>query len=196
MKLFTAVLAGAVLIGGVSVGAEALKKNDPEKNLQQVQNIEPPSDEANTGITLSEAADIALGKVENGVVTDAEKDRENGRLVFEIEVKDDEFEYDFKIDQQNGDIIKEKKKARKGKKYRNDTSLSPSNEALISIAKAKDVALKEVQGIVDDIELERENGAYVYEVEIEPENQGTDDDDVTVYVDAVTGKVLYVEWDD
>jgi uncharacterized membrane protein YkoI len=196
MKLFTAVLAGAVLIGGVSVGAEALKKNDPEKNLQQVQNIEPPSDEPNTGITLSDAADIALGKIENGVVTDAEKDRENGRLVFEIEVKNDEFEYDFKIDQQNGDIIKEKKKARKGKKYRNDASLSPSNEALISIAKAKDVALKEVQGTVDDIELERENGAYVYEVEIEPENQGTDDDDVTVYVDAVTGKVLYVEWDD
>ncbi len=82
MKIFTAVMAGAVLIGGISVGAEALKNEDTKENLKQVQ-VATPSDEQ-AGVTLAEATDIVLAKEENGVVTEAEKDRENGRLVYEM----------------------------------------------------------------------------------------------------------------
>ncbi|MGD6873864.1 PepSY domain-containing protein [Sutcliffiella horikoshii] len=197
MKIFTAVMAGAVLIGGISVGAEALKKEDQKETLQQVQVAEPSGEKA--GITLAEASDIVLAKVENGVIHEAEKDRENGRLVYEIEVKNEEYEFEFKVDAENGEIIKEEREERRGQKAatgeNGNTENAAKDEAVISIGEAKGIAKKEVPGELEDIELERENGKLVYEVEIKNHQNG-DDDDVTVYVDAITGKVLYVEWDD
>ncbi|MGD6777344.1 PepSY domain-containing protein [Sutcliffiella horikoshii] len=197
MKIFTAVMAGAVLIGGISVGAEALKNEDTKETLKQVQVAEPSGEKA--GITLAEASDIVLAKVENGVIHEAEKDRENGRLVYEIEVKNDEYEFEFKVDAENGEIIKEEREERRGQKAatgeNGNTENAAKDEAVISIGEAKGIAKKEVPGELEDIELERENGKHVYEVEIKNHQNG-DDDDVTVYVDAITGKVLYVEWDD
>lgn len=194
MKIFTAVMAGAILIGGVSVGAEVLKKDDKEQNLQQVENAETEQ----KGITLDEASKIALAKVKNGVITEAEKDRENGRYVFEIEVEDDQFEYDFKISQENGEILKEKKENRDDDSNRqNEASTENKDVTFITLEKAEEVALKEVQGTVEGVELDRENESHVYEIEIDTgKKNGDDDEDVTVYVDAVTGKMLYVEWDD
>ncbi|MGM0838243.1 MAG: PepSY domain-containing protein [Bacillota bacterium] len=194
MKIFTAVMAGAVLIGGVSVGAEVLKKDNQEQNLQQVEN----ADKEQKGITLDEASKIALAKVKNGVITEAEKDRQNGRYVYEIEVEDDQFEYDFKISQENGEILKEKKENRDGDSNRNKEATTENKDVtFINVEKAEEVALKEVKGTVEEVELDRENGSHVYEVEIDTgKKNGDDDDDVTVYVDAVTGKMLYVEWDD
>lgn len=204
MKIFTAVMAGAVLIGGISVGAEALKNEDTKENLKQVQVATPSEEKA--GITLAEASDIVLAKVENGVIHEAEKDRENGRLVYEIEVKNDEYEFEFKVDAATGEIIKEERDERDGKKREKaaasnsnegngNSDNAGANEAVISIGEAKGIAKKEVPGKIEDIELERENGKLVYEVEIENYQNG-DDEDVTVYIDAITGKVLYVEWDD
>lgn len=197
MKIFTAAIAGAVLIGGISVGAEALKNEDTKENLKQVQVATTSKEEA--GITLSEASDIVLAKVENGVIKEAEKDRENGRLVYEIEVKNDQYEFDFKVDASNGEIIKEEKEERDGKKASvtggNENAEAGENEAVISIDEAIGIAKKEAPGKLEDIELERENGKLVYEVEIENFENG-DDEDVTVYIDAITGKVLFVEWDD
>ncbi len=197
MKIFTAAIAGAVLIGGISVGAEALKNEDTKENLKQVQVATTSKEEA--GITLSEASDIVLAKVENGVIKEAEKDRENGRLVYEIEVKNDQYEFDFKVDASNGEIIKEEREERDGKKASvtggNENADAGENEAVISIDEAIGIAKKEAPGKLEDIELERENGKLVYEVEIENFENG-DDEDVTVYIDAITGKVLYVEWDD
>ncbi len=198
MKIFTAVMAGAVLIGGISVGAEALKNEDTKETLKQVQVTEPSEEKA--GITLAEASDIVLEKVENGVIHEAEKDRENGRLLYEIEVKNDEYEFEFKVDAENGEIIKEEKEERRGGKAaaageNGNTENAVKDEAVISIGEAKGIAKKEVPGELEDIELERENGKLLYEVEIKNHQNG-DDDDVTVYVDAITGKVLFVEWDD
>lgn len=196
MKIFTAVIAGAVLIGGISVGAEALKNEDTKETLKQVQVADPSGEK--TSVTLTEATEIVLAKVENGVLTEAEKDRENGRLVYEMEVENDEYEFEFKVDAENGEIIKEKREERRGKKAatgeNGNTENATKNEAAITVEQAKETALKEVDGKLDGIELERENGQLVYEVEVETAQNG--DDDVTVYVDAITGKVLYVEWDD
>ncbi|OLO37957.1 hypothetical protein BTR23_12405 [Alkalihalophilus pseudofirmus] len=198
MKIFTTVIVGALLIGGVSVGAQVLTKDDVENDLQQVHNVKPVAVSIdNEGITLLEATDIALAKVENGIITEAERDREKGRLIYEIEVKNEQFEYEFKIDQQSGEIIKEEQEVRSSKKSNhNHLQSTNNNESIISIDKAKEIALNEVQGIIDDIELERENGSLIYEIEIETDGHYGDDDEATVFIDALTGKVLYVEWDD
>lgn len=65
-----------------------------------------------------------------------------------------------------------------------------ANEAAI-------IAVNEVGGEVDDIELEEINGSYYYLVEIEFEDEDDDDDlEAVVQIDSITGDVLSVTWDD
>jgi uncharacterized membrane protein YkoI len=59
--------------------------------------------------------------------------------------------------------------------------------------KAKEIALKKVPGIITDIELEREQGNLVYEVEITKKDSL---DEVYVYIAADSGKVLSTVNDD
>ncbi|WP_454193358.1 PepSY domain-containing protein [Paenibacillus sp. Marseille-Q7038] len=71
------------------------------------------------------------------------------------------------------------------------TSTSTSTTSkMITVQQAKEAALKEVQGTIDDIDLEKENGKVYYEVEIESAKA-----DATVLIDAYTGKVLTVNQD-
>lgn len=67
------------------------------------------------------------------------------------------------------------------------TSASSSKSTMITAEKAKEIALKEASGTIDDIDLEKHNGTTYYEVEIEQGNT-----DVTVQIDAYTGEVLNV----
>lgn len=70
-----------------------------------------------------------------------------------------------------------------------NTSTSTTSK-MITVQQAKEAALKEVQGTIDDIDLEKENGQVYYEVEIESGKA-----DATVLIDAYTGKVLNVSKD-
>ncbi|MCT8136610.1 PepSY domain-containing protein [Anaerobacillus sp. CMMVII] len=62
---------------------------------------------------------------------------------------------------------------------------------LLTEQEAIDIALQEVSGKLDEIELELEDGIMVYEVEIEVDDQT----EVTIIINAYTGKVLSVTWD-
>lgn len=73
------------------------------------------------------------------------------------------------------------------------TSANQNNTGkLLTVSQAKSIALKAVEGKVDDVDLERKNGQTFYEVEIDRKGQP----DVTVRLDAYTGKVLAVVNDD
>ena len=78
----------------------------------------------------------------------------------------------------------------------NDTSsntkeVNNSNVEIITVEEAKNFALNYVgKGEVEEVELERKNGSYVYEVEVE-----WMDDDAEIYIDAYTGEVIFVEDD-
>ena len=52
---------------------------------------------------------------------------------------------------------------------------------------AKTIALNEVNGTVENVEIEKENGHYYYEVEIDKDNI-----DYDVFVEAYTGKIAYI----
>ncbi|HZH59314.1 MAG TPA: PepSY domain-containing protein [Metabacillus sp.] len=58
----------------------------------------------------------------------------------------------------------------------------------IGIEKAKEAALKKVDGVVEDIELENHNGQPVYEVEIDKGQK-----DYDLYIDGTTAKVNKVK---
>jgi len=73
------------------------------------------------------------------------------------------------------------------------TSVNQNNTGkLLTVSQAKSIALKAVEGKVDDVDLERRNGQTFYEVEIDRKGKP----DVTVRLDAYTGKVLAVVNDD
>ncbi|WP_026906744.1 PepSY domain-containing protein [Paucisalibacillus globulus] len=69
------------------------------------------------------------------------------------------------------------------------TEVVKKKEGLISPEEAREIALSEHDGYVESIELEREHGYVYYEVDIE-------NPDLDVYIDASTGEVLHVDWDD
>ncbi|MBT2292771.1 PepSY domain-containing protein [Paenibacillus albidus] len=66
-----------------------------------------------------------------------------------------------------------------------------TSQARIGVDKAKQFALKEVQGRIESVELETKNGKTYYEVEIEQGQR-----DVDVLIEAYTGKTLSVRADD
>lgn len=61
---------------------------------------------------------------------------------------------------------------------------------ILSVEEVKEIALKEQDGQIDDIELETDDGYTYYEVEI-----NNSDADYDIYIDAHTGNVLEVEVD-
>lgn len=71
-------------------------------------------------------------------------------------------------------------------------SLTNGSQILTS-KQAEEIALREINGDIRSVELKKENGRMVFEVEIMTAD-GRDDNEVTL--DAVSGKVLKVERDD
>ncbi|WP_096186843.1 PepSY domain-containing protein [Evansella halocellulosilytica] len=63
----------------------------------------------------------------------------------------------------------------------------------ISEQEAINIALSEHTGEIDDIDLEEQDGRLVYEIEVENDDTGIDAD---IIIDAYTGEVLSVEYDD
>ena len=57
----------------------------------------------------------------------------------------------------------------------------------IPAEQAKTIALNEVNGTVEDVEIEKENGHYYYEVEVDKDNI-----DYDIFVEAYTGKIAYI----
>jgi uncharacterized membrane protein YkoI len=71
----------------------------------------------------------------------------------------------------------------------------PAEEAppptMLTSLQAIEIALQEVTGKVDDIELDEENGIKVYEVEIEVDEET----DALVIINAYSGEILSLTWD-
>lgn len=90
------------------------------------------------------------------------------------------------------DAEEAKKEDNEAKKGPNDDSKKQSDErkSTISQEKAIEIALKQFSGVVDDIDLDREDGRLIYEIEIEsPEGEAE------IEIDAYTGEVLVVDID-
>jgi len=64
---------------------------------------------------------------------------------------------------------------------------------LISMKKAEEIAVNEVGGVVESIELEKDDGRLKYEIDLR-DQKGNDDNDVDI--DARTGEIIKVDRDD
>ena len=131
-------------------------------------------------ISEQQAKDIALKEAQGGQITKFKLDRENGRMVYEIEVMNGNIEKDYEIDAETGAIVKLEQEQ---KNHGNNNSI---NNPKISYDKAKEIALKNSKnGKFKEIELKHRNGVLVYDVEIA---EGFMDREFLI--DANTGAIL------
>lgn len=85
--------------------------NSSSKNSNNNSNSESSKSNTNNGstkITIAQAKQIALAHSKGGKITKVELDRENGILVYEIEIKVNGMEKDYKINAETGKIIEYK----------------------------------------------------------------------------------------
>ena len=138
------------------------------------------STSALAAISEQQAKDIVKKEAPNGQITNFKLDRENGRMVYEIEVMDGNIERDYEIDAETGAIVKLEQEQRN---HGNNNSV---NNPKISYDKAKEIALKNSKnGKFKEIELKHKNGVLVYDVEIA---EGFMDREFLI--DANTGEIL------
>ncbi|WP_110113457.1 PepSY domain-containing protein [Bacillus sp. CGMCC 1.16541] len=179
-KLIVTTAASALLIGGIGFGASAMKSDQQDDVKAYVQ-----QGEAKQKISVEQAKASAL-KAVPGTVKEVELDKKDGRLVYEVEVKHNGDDKDVYVDAYTGKVLNQFNDDNDdNKQVENQTQSS-----FITKEQAKQIALKQVKGTVEEVELDDEDGQNVYEVEIE-----TNDDDVTVYVSAENGEVITIDWD-
>lgn len=148
-------------------------------------------------LTASQAKSIALKAVE-GKVDDVDLERRNGQTFYEVEIdRKADPDASVRLDAYTGKILAViNDDDDDDDDYRDNgtaetSSASASNQVKLTAVQASNIALKQVTGgKVTKVELDRDNGRYVYEIELRT-TQGEADVDI----DANTGKVLSVDQD-
>jgi len=134
------------------------------------------------GKLLSENEAIASAKkLAGGEVMKIELDDDDDRYYYEVDLRDDQFAYEVKVDAFTGEVIQYAKERKSGKKITQSTTLLTKNEA-ISAAK------KYATGNVKKIERDREDGRVVYEIEMKD-----DQFKYEIVIDAASGELLEFE---
>lgn len=189
-KTWIAVIVGAVLISVAGLG---------------IQYITASSD--NSQLTTKEIRQIVEDKYP-GEVEEIELERKNGKLVYEAELKGPKGEYEVTLDAFTGDVVNLEEKSPQASqnddvnkkttnendstRFRSDGKTSENSEespstVRISLDQAKEIALREVPGTI----VEEESDVTTYEFEIE-----TDSGEVEIEIDAITGEIISISWDD
>lgn len=174
-------LAGALLLGGaIAAGAaDTNEKGSTGSKTEAEQDL----------ITVEEAKKIALSEAE-GRVESIELERVKGKQYYEIDIVNGEKDFDIKINALDGKVISINRE-RDDDDDNDQSEIEINGEKIISEQKAIEIAEKEVNGMMKEIEIDEDDGQILYEVELQT-NKGEADVDI----DAETGKVLKVELDD
>lgn len=206
-KLWIGSLSAAVLLGGSAVAASGSMNGQQAPKVQSEITQSAPASAAqstsssqnNSGklLTASQAKSIALKAVE-GKVDDVDLERRNGQTFYEVEIdRKGSPDASVRLDAYTGKILAViNDDDDDDDDYRDNgtaetSSASASNQVKLTAVQASNIALKQVTGgKVTKVELDRDNGRYVYEIELRT-TQGEADVDI----DANTGKVLSVDQD-
>lgn len=153
------------------------EKNDIEINLANKE----------LAITEEAAKKIALDSVVNGIFVEIDLEDEDGIIVYEVEVKSGDLTHEIEIDSNTGIVLKDdidEDDHDDDEVINIDVKLT-ENEA-IEIAKRS----LDGKGEVTKIELEKEDGVIVYDIELNINNREFD-----IEVDANTGEIISQEED-
>ncbi|MBQ3109576.1 MAG: PepSY domain-containing protein [Clostridia bacterium] len=180
--------ADVIVDGADKVKEEKIKEEKPGK-------AEKPEKEKATEaeITLDEAKEIVLEKaelnIEDVVFTKTKLEFDDGRWVYEIDFKTDEARYDTEVDATDGEILQWEVEAKKN----SEKQAQPTDKEVISLEKAKSIALKkaglkEKDVVFEEAKLDYDNGRKVYDIEFRQDRV-----EYSAEIDAVSGEIL--EWE-
>ncbi|MEK4300049.1 PepSY domain-containing protein [Oceanobacillus sp. FSL W8-0428] len=144
---------------------------------------------------------------------------ENGEPVYQMEVTQDQGVYSLKLNGDTGQVIdltavektatnnkeddteKQENTAEEnpeaddsesdeGKTENKSNKQTTENDAMLTHEEAKEIALKEFPGKITDLELDSDDGVYIYEIEIV-----NGEDEASIEINAYTGNVVMIEID-
>ncbi|PKR78434.1 hypothetical protein CEY16_01365 [Halalkalibacillus sediminis] len=167
------------------------KNNDSETD----QNDDPPSEEKEEDmesneeeeieeekivevLPIEEAEQIALNNV-SGEISHSEF-IESEKPFYEIIIENDKQTSTFQIDALEGEIIS---------RVDEEKNQKPT---VITEEEAIEIALNEISGEVEDIELKEVDGNLFYELELEVEFEDDDDENYVIQINAINGKIQSV----
>ncbi|CAM4517530.1 PepSY domain-containing protein [Paenibacillus typhae] len=182
-QLLSSVAAAAIILGG-TYGINEIRSGTAEaaSAVQQTQ--------SKTLIGVAKAEEIAL-KAAPGQVESIDLEKKLSGTYYDIDIQQKNQEIDVRVDAYTGKVLSVRKETDNNDDDDHYTSSSAaSGAALITAAKAAEAATAKVAGKVTDVDLDRDDGTAVYEVEIRNGRTSTE-----VGVDAYTGKVLYTDVD-
>lgn len=144
-------------------------------------------------LTRDEAIDIALKDAgltrEEIQDLDAELDRDDGTVHYDVDFEQNDRDYDYEIDANTGKILK-KEIPNEPENQSASTSETASTANQLTREQARDIALKhagltasQVRDL--DVELDRDDGTLHYDVDFEADGY-----DYEYEIDAGTGKIL------
>lgn len=129
------------------------------------------------------AWEIAMDRAGGGTITELEMDYENGRMVYEGELRTDTLEVDFDIDATTGTVVKWEEKQL-------DRPNMNQSEAGISRERAQEIARNRAGGgTVTELLLDRDDGRLQYEGQLL-----TDTLKIEFDIDATNGEII--KWEE
>ncbi|MFC4712621.1 PepSY domain-containing protein [Planococcus dechangensis] len=191
MKKLIYIPAAAILAFGGIVLADTGDSPESSQAAPESTVKAAPQNELQRFISFEEAKEIAKTKAQgNAVELKLSGDDEDPH--YSVEVKKKETVDQFRIDAKDGAIRNGElqPEAANNKIQPQQHRGTVSKSQLIGKQQAVAIARTVASGKVDDIELEKEHGMFIYEVEFED-----GDTDYEVYVDAINGTVHHVETD-
>lgn len=132
-----------------------------------------------TVLSEEEIKTIVLQNV-NGEIDSINRITEGEKLIYRVGVRDANTKTSLSIDATTGQILTTEKV---------DIGESPKR---LTEQEAKALALEQVPGIVEDVDVETINGIAYYFVEVET----TDDREAKIEINAITGEVQSLTWDE
>ncbi|MCM3741241.1 PepSY domain-containing protein [Oceanobacillus luteolus] len=187
--LVTGIVTAGILLGGASIiGASTNDSNEANMEDKAVQ-AESVAKTANVSeeknlLSSDKIKEIALSE-QDGHIDDIELESEDGFVYYEVDIENGEAEYDIYIEAYTGEVLKVEA---------DDNDDDKENETMkniISAAEAKKIAIDQVGGKVVEFDLDEDDNRYEYEIELET-NRG----EVEMTIDALTGEILEVDFED
>jgi len=172
-------------------GTYDVKINDESGEIESIEPLETTvddatnvaSDEKDNQMLTEEEMLIEVAEHSSGEVQSIEKIQNQNNTVYEAVIKEDEAIVTLLLDAYSAEVLSN---------VREVVKIEQADPIPLTEEQAVEIALAEVPGEVDDIDLEQSEDGLYFIVEIET----TDDREAYVQINAISGKILSTTWDD
>ncbi|MFP4457627.1 MAG: PepSY domain-containing protein [Clostridia bacterium] len=140
--------------------------------------------------SYEEAIAIAFELTKGGVVIEIELDEDDEQLAYEIDILNGNKEFELLIDAYSGNVLEYEEEYDDDIDDEDETAGNTDiNNSILDINEISKIALRHTgSGVITEINLEEDDGMYVYEVKVE-----TQTGEYEIEIDAASGKIIKIE---